>query len=167
MTSEEKISGIFGLKNENWKKHANPASVWTRFIILPFFALAVWSRVWIGWYSLIPLGAIIIWTFINPLFFSEQKSIDSWASKSVIGEMMWAKRNKINVPKHHESIIKMLYIIQASGLIPLVIGLAYLNLSSAIIGIILIYLGKMWFLDRMVWVYEEMKSNNHYKKILK
>lgn len=167
MIDEEKIGRFFGLKNKGWKNHANPLSVWTRFIILPFFALAIWSRIWLGWYSLIPIMAISLWTFINPLFFKEQKKIDNWASKSVIGEMIWAKRKTITVPKHHEPVIKILYLIQASGLIPLIIGLLYFNLSMLIIGIILIYLGKMWFLDRMVWVYEEMKSNSNYNKYLK
>ena len=27
-----------------------------------------------------------------------------------------------------------------------------------IIGIIIVYLSKMWFLDRMVWIFEDMKK---------
>lgn len=30
MTLERKIAGIFKLDDENWMRHANPVSVWTR-----------------------------------------------------------------------------------------------------------------------------------------
>jgi len=31
---------------------------------------------------------------------------------------------------------------------------------GAILGVIMTYLGKSWYLDRMVWLYEDMKDNN-------
>ena len=31
-------------------------------------------------------------------------------------------------------------------------------------GIVLAYLGKSWFLDRMVWLYEDMKNENEIYK---
>ena len=54
MTLERKIAKLFKLTDENWMKHANPWSVWTRYSVLPIIVLAFWSRVWIGWWSLIP-----------------------------------------------------------------------------------------------------------------
>jgi hypothetical protein len=30
-TSEQWVAGLFGLKGDNWMRHANPVSVWTRF----------------------------------------------------------------------------------------------------------------------------------------
>ena len=55
MTLERKIAGLFKLTDENWMKHANPMSVWTRYSVLPIIVLAFWSRVWIGWWSVIPV----------------------------------------------------------------------------------------------------------------
>jgi hypothetical protein len=46
------VTKLFGLEGDAWMRHANPVSVWTRFAVLPLGALAVWSRQWIGWWSL-------------------------------------------------------------------------------------------------------------------
>jgi Family of unknown function (DUF6653) len=46
------VNKLFGLEGDKWMRHANPVSVWTRFAVLPLMALAVWSREWIGWWSL-------------------------------------------------------------------------------------------------------------------
>jgi hypothetical protein len=51
-TSERRVASLFGLKGDSWMRHANPWSVWTRFAVLPLLVLAVWSRDWIGWWSL-------------------------------------------------------------------------------------------------------------------
>ena len=53
-TKDRKVASLFGLEGDSWMKHANPASVWTRFSVLSILALAVWSRDWIGAWSLIP-----------------------------------------------------------------------------------------------------------------
>lgn len=42
----------------------------------------------------------------------------------------------------------------------LVLGLVNLKIYPTLIGAILIILGKLWVIDRMVWLYEEMKDNN-------
>ena len=40
----EKTAKAFRLTDEAWLRHANPWSVYTRILIPPAFALAVWSR---------------------------------------------------------------------------------------------------------------------------
>ena len=49
MTLERKVAKVFNLTDDNWMKHANPWSVWTRYSVLPLIVLAFWSRIWIGW----------------------------------------------------------------------------------------------------------------------
>ena len=34
-TSERRVASLFGLKGDNWMRHANLWSVWTRFAVLP------------------------------------------------------------------------------------------------------------------------------------
>jgi len=41
---------LMGMDDAAWKRHANPWSVYTRFTCLPFIVLALWSRVWLGWW---------------------------------------------------------------------------------------------------------------------
>lgn len=60
MTLEKRLAQIFNLEGDNWMKHANPWSIWTRFATLPFLILAICSRVWIGWYCLIPILLLVI-----------------------------------------------------------------------------------------------------------
>lgn len=162
MTLEKKIAKTFNLGGDNWMKHANPWSVWTRFSTLPFLILAIWSRIWFGWYSIIPISILVFWLIINPTLFKRPNNFDNWASKAVFGEKYWSERKQKPVPKKHEIPIMILTILQTIGGLVLVIGLWKLDLSFTINGTIIIYLSKMWFLDRMVWIYEDM--NRIYKK---
>jgi len=158
MAIEKHIAKTFNLQGDNWMKHANPWSVWTRFATLPFLILAIWSRVWIGWYSLIPIVILIIWLLINPTLFKKPKSFDNWGAKAVLGEKFWAERKQRPVPKHHNTPIIILTILQTLGGIILAIGLWKLELNLTIIGTITVYLSKMWFLDRMVWIFTDMEE---------
>ena len=141
-------------------KHANTWSVWTRFATLPFLILSIWSRVCIGWYSLIPILILIIWLIINPTLFKKPKSIDNWGSKAVLGEKYWSNRKIVPVPNHHSTPVLILIILQTIGGIILIIGLWKLEINLTIIGGLTTYLAKMWFLDRMVWIFNDMKIRN-------
>jgi len=166
MTLEKKISKIFGLEGDEWLKHANPWSVWTRFIILPFIVLSIWSREWIGWYSLIPIISLSFWIYINPRFFAKPKTTNTWSSKCVMGEKIWANRDQIEVSNNHKPIIYILTFIQIVGGIFLFSGLYQLYFWPTFTGVLVIYLAKMWFLDRMVWIFADMKDKNEYKDLL-
>lgn len=156
MTTEKQIAKLFNLSWDNWQKHANPWSVWTRFATLPFLVLATWSHIWISWYSLIPITILVIWLIINPTLFKKPKSFDSWASKAVLWEKFYAERKSNPVPTHHNIAIIILSVIQSIWGIVLIVGLWNTHVYFTILGTIIIYLGKMWFLDRMVWIYEDM-----------
>ena len=158
MNLEKHTAKIFALNDDNkWLRHANPLSVWTRFVTLPLVVLAFWSRIWIGWLCLIPITITIVWLFINPTIFKEVKHIKSWASKAVMGEKFWIERKKLPIPKYHKIPILILIILQTIGTIILIAGIWQLKVSTTIVGIIIVYFSKMWFLDRMVWIYEDMK----------
>jgi hypothetical protein len=40
-------------------------------------------------------------------------------------------------------------------------GVFSLDISQVLLGSVMIYLGKLWFLDRMVWLYEDMKDEEN------
>lgn len=166
MTTERKIANLFNLTDENWMKHSNPWSVWTRYTVLPIIVLAFWSRLWIGWWCLIPGIISLLWMFFNPIFFSKPKSTRNWASKSVMGERVYLNRDKIDIPQHHKTpLYKILNLISSIGMLLAIWAIIEYSVWGAITGISLAYLGKSWFLDRMVWLYEDMKNqNDEYKK---
>jgi hypothetical protein len=64
-----KLPRVFGLQGDSWMRHANPASVWTRFTVLPLLALSIWSRAWLGWWCLLPVALSIAWMLLNPRVF--------------------------------------------------------------------------------------------------
>jgi len=76
----------------------------------------------------------------------------------VLGERVWLKRKEIPIPQHYLRPIVVLNIVTASGVPFFVWGLYALEIWPTILGTMLIYVGKMWFLDRMAWLYEDMKD---------
>lgn len=158
-TLESRIARLFSMSDETWEKHANPWSVWTRFTALPALVVAVWSRVWIGPWAWGMTVLAILWIWVNPRIFRKPVSTDNWASKAVIGERVWINRKQIPVPEHHRLVPNLLNGISGLGLLFLIWGLWRLNIWPTALGAVLIYSSKVWFLDRMVWLYEDMKDS--------
>jgi hypothetical protein len=158
---EHKIESVFHMSPEVWSRHANPLSVWTRYAALPLLIIAVWSRVWIGWWSVLAIVAMLVWIWLNPRVFQRPASTRNWASKAVLGERVWLNRKDIPIPKHHNHAIRALNIITGLGGLLLIYGLIRLRVLETTVGTILVVLGKSWFLDRMVWLYDEMAEKHH------
>lgn len=138
-----------------WARHANPWSVYTRIPILACLAFAIWSRVWIGWWCLLPIIIIIAWTFYNPRAFPPPKSLDNWASKGVMGERIWLDRKAKPIPAHHARWAFWLMVGSSIGVMPLVWGLYALEPWAVVLGVLQVTLFKVWFVDRMVWLHED------------
>ena len=166
-TVEEFIAKVFSMSDAVWERHANPLSVWTRYSVLPILVLAFWSRVWLGWWSTICVVIAIAWTWINPRLFRKPKSTNNWASKAVLGERVWLNRKEVPVPEFHRILPNILSIVASIGMVLCIYGVARLQVWATIFSIALTYLGKSWFLDRMVWLYEDMKeTHSEYRKWL-
>lgn len=143
-----------------WRRHANPWSVWTRIPIGPLLILAIFARTWIGWWCLIPILALLGWTWLNPRFFKAPEKLDSWASRGVMGERRLLSRRNSPIPDHH---LKAAYITTAISIagIPFVLyGLTVLNGWATAFGTALVVLGKLWFVDRMAWLHDEAGTEN-------
>ncbi|MCR9187282.1 MAG: hypothetical protein NXH96_00695 [Alteromonadaceae bacterium] len=149
------IAKAFGLSGQEWQKHANPMSVWTRFTVLPLFILAVWSREWFGWWSLVLIALVVVWAWVNPRLFNPPSSKDNWASMAVLGEQIWLENSSSALIGHHRIVPLLLSIVAGFGVPFLGWGLWHLDVWPTMVGTILIYSGKVWFLDRMVWLYCE------------
>lgn len=161
MTVERRIAKIFNLTDDNWMKHANPWSVWTRYSVLPVIVFAFWSRLWIGWWCLIPGTAALLWVFFNPIVFNKPRSTKNWASKAVLGERVYLNRDNVDIPETHKTpLYSVLNAISFVGMLIAIWAIIYFSVWGAILGVCLAYLGKSWYLDRMVWLYEMMKSEN-------
>ena len=152
------------MDESTWKRHSNPWSVVTRSTVTPILVLALWSRVVFGWYSIILVIFSLIWIYVNPRIFSPPKSTNNWASKGVFGERVWVNRDKVPIPEKHRRVPNILSIVSGIGFIFVIFGTYKLDILIVIFGFSLNLLGKLWFVDRMVWLYEDMKHLPEYGK---
>ena len=161
-------SASMSMSEEVWFRHANPWSGLTRFATYPFVVLAFWSRAWIGIWFLIPVAIVFIWAWLNPRIFPKPKSTNNWMSKGVFGEKIFTERKKIKtqVPSHHVIVANITIMLTTIGAAILIYGLVVLEIWPTVAGAVIAFLGKVWYVDRMVWLYEDMKHIPEYKEWL-
>ena len=149
---------LMTMDDDVWMRHANPWSVYSRITCLPLIALAIWSRVWLGWWSLLPLALALFWTWYNPRAFSPSIRRDDWAFKGTCGERLFLDRKRAPVPRHHDVMAKILTTLAAVGVVILLYGLVVLDPWATACGLSIAILAKIWFVDRMVWLYDDWKD---------
>lgn len=138
---------------EMWQRHANPWSVYTRFAAIPAMILAIWSRVWIGWWSLMPVAIVIVWLIVNPFFFAAVTTPVHWASKGIFGEQLWLS-DRSQVPPTYRVILRRLIVLGVMGMGLLGWGLWKLQVWPTIFGATLVVLAQLWRIDRMGLLFE-------------
>ncbi len=152
------------LANIIWKKYTNPWSVWVRFIILPMLIMAVWSRVWIGEWSLVFILLTFIWIWFNPRIFPNKQASSFWTMQAILGERIWLNRKNIYVPEQHFFIIHALQLVVILSFLSCVVGVIILNIWLTLFGLALTCMSMCWFLDRMVWLYNDDKHHRDRRK---
>lgn len=159
MTPESRLAALFGLDEEGWARHANPWSGWTRFATLPLLPLVGWSRVWIGSWWLLLLALLILWLWVNPWLFPPPARRDAWITRGVLGEKIWAARDRTPVPAHHRVVPQMLSAVALAGFALMLYGIAALAVWPMLSGLLVVLLGKLWFVDRMAWLHDDMTKD--------
>lgn len=161
MTPDGWLARLHAMSEATWERHAGPWSVWTRSATLALILLAVWSHAWVGWgWASAALLALAVWTWMNPRLFPPPRRTDRWASRAVFGERVWLARKAIPIPPHHERAAAMLSTVAGIGGLVAVVGAVLADLTATIAGGLVAYMGKLWFLDRMVWLYQDMRDMN-------
>lgn len=147
---------MMGMQDTDWRRHANPLSVWTRFTCLPLLALSIYARTWIGWWA-VPLFVLACgWTWLNPRVFAPPADFGTWAARGTLGERVFLARAKYDVAAHHIRAAHVLSALSALGLVVLIYGLIVLNPWATIMGLVATILPKVWFVDRMVWLHADV-----------
>ena len=159
MGIEHASEKAMGMTDAVWERHANPWSGWTRVLTLPLFVLAVWSRVWIGVHAWWAVAAVVVWTWWNPRAFPPPRSVDNWMSKGVLGERVWLADKPGTVAPHHKRVARVLIAASAAGTIAMGIGLYLLDWTWTLTGMLTAMGGKLWFLDRMVWILADQPNS--------
>ena len=146
------------MDDEVWQRHANPWSVYTRYSGLPLLTVALWSRAWIGWWSLLPVAVVVGWIWLNPRIFPRPRSTRSWASQAVLGERIWLNRKKVPIPRGHAWAAMLLSALSALLTLLWAYGVWVLDLAVTMSGLTGAIIAKSWFLDRMVWLYRDISG---------
>jgi hypothetical protein len=149
---------IMSMDEATWARHANPWSGWSRLTTLPLLALAIWSRVWIGWGAIIPIAAVVFWVWLNPRLFPVPQSTDNWMSRGVLGERVWLSGDRSTLPAHHLRMARLLSAVSFVGVLVIGYGLIVLDEGFTLAGIAISMLSKLWFLDRMVWLLQDAEK---------
>ena len=141
-----------------WERHASPLSVWSRVAALPLLVLAIWSRVWLGAWCLVPVAVVLTFVFVNPRLFPAPARRDSWPARATYGERLFLARKERPVPRHHERAALVLTAVSVAGIPPLAYGLWTLEVWPTLFGLALVMGGKLWFCDRMVWLHGDVRG---------
>jgi hypothetical protein len=153
---EKSMAAVFGLDGDAWLRHANPWSVYTRVPGPAALVAAIWTYAWIGLWSLLPVAAVCLWLAVNPRVFGPPRSLDHWASRAVLGETFWVDRKQVPVPVRHRVAPHVLTAMNALGLPFVAWGLIALDVWIALFGLAVQTTGKLWFLDRMALLHDDM-----------
>lgn len=149
---------LMGMDDRVWMRHANPWSGWTRVAMFPLLFIAIWSHVWIGWWSLVPVGVLAVWTWLNPRVFPPPRRRDAWITRGVFGERVWLNRRNVPIPPHHARAAHILSALSVVGVAVAIYGFIARDFWAAVMGWSFAALAKFWFVDRMVWLFEDMKD---------
>jgi hypothetical protein len=76
----------------------------------------------------------------------------------VLGERVWLARDRHPIPEHHRRAVIILSAVSLLGLPFLIWGLYALEIWPTLFGLAVVVLFKLWFVDRMAWLYEDMKD---------
>lgn len=155
MRPDKAIESAMGMSEDAWRRHANPWSVWTRLLSVPVFALAVWSREWIGWWCLMPVAAVVVFLWLNTRVFAPTRDESRWETRAIMGERLWLNRKEAPLPAHHARATFLLVAASSAGILPLIVGLYWLDFWATALGTVMIVGGQIWFLDRLAWLYAD------------
>ncbi|MEM6712064.1 MAG: DUF6653 family protein [Pseudomonadota bacterium] len=151
---------LMAMDDAAWARHANPWSGYTRFLgSIPLF-FALWSMHWIGWWSLVPIGLMMVWTFVNPRLFPPPTQTTSWVTRGVLGERVFLNRKQIAIPAEHLIMARITTGISALFFAGTIWAFVQQDLMTAIMSWSGTILGKTWFVDRMAWLWDDMKASH-------
>lgn len=144
------IQKLFAMDARTWARHTNPVSVWSRLLTLPIPFCIIWYRDVFGGMTWAMLALTLVWFWLNPRLFSEPDSRENWASQSILGECLWLRPDRPKPRFMQRLVSNITHLIGGIGLIAAATGLVIYEAWAVIIGVALMLVAKILFLDVMV-----------------
>ena len=140
------------MKEQTWERHSNPWSVWKRGLTNSLVYFPVCNR---SWHQALPIGA---WFLLNPRLFPPPKDGSSWATRSVLGEQIWTRKLRADVPMSISILSGLFFLVALYS--------AYARQLRRLVSFGSLALGfKLWFLQRMVTYYDEYLARSWWRRL--
>jgi uncharacterized protein (DUF2062 family) len=140
------------MKEQTWKRHSNPWSVWTRVLTNPLVYIPVWTR---SWRQAVLVGA---WFLLNPRLFPPPHNNSSWATRSVLGEQIWTSKPRADLPMALNMLSALFFLV---ALYSAYARQLWRLLSFGSLALVF----KLWFLERMVTYYDEYLARAWWRRL--
>ena len=152
-----RIADTFRMTDDAWRRHANPWSVWTRFAAIPLMILAIWSRVWLGWWCLLPVAAVVVMALAEPAGLRARRHTEQLGGQGHLRREALAQGARTGATRSPQGAAPICVPIGAAGFVLLVYGLVRLEVWPTVFGASLIVLAQLWRIDRLVVFYESTR----------
>jgi len=147
------------MKQKTWERHANPLSGFTRIISYPLVFLPLWflsdflADPYPYWYVAVGGIIVIVWFAINPRLFKKPKDYSHYLSRGVLGEKLWTEDRK-------KDSISLILTLTMAPFFFVSIYSCYMQLFWETMFFAAVpFLIKLWFIDRMVFLYDQNRTN--------
>lgn len=143
-----------------WARHANPWSGYTRAVGSIGVFFTAWSLYWIGWWGFVPLTIAVLWTWLNPRLFPPPNNTESWMTKGALGERVFLNRRLVSIPAGYLSATIIINGFSFAFLLICAYGFLTQNFWAAFAGWHAAVMAKIWWVDRMVRLWELMRDKD-------
>lgn len=101
---------------------------------------------------------LTLWLRPNPRLFPPPAGTRSWISRGVLGERVWLNRAAVPIPPHHAMAAAQVQGASPAFLAAGAWGIVARDFRAALLGFHGAALAEFWFVDRMVWLFGDMKD---------
>lgn len=149
-----------GMTPDAWARHGNPKSVFSRIVGGTAVFFALWTPFWIGWWSVAPIMLAGFWVWLNPRLFRPPEHAEAWATRGVLGERAFLNRKEVAVPREFERVAWIATAIAIVFLVSAAHAFWQRDFWYAFVAWHAATLAKLWYCDRMVWLWDIMKERS-------
>jgi hypothetical protein len=140
------------MKEQTWKRHSNPWSVWTRVLTYPLVYVPIWNR---SWRQAVPVST---WFLLNPRLFPPPQDNSSWAARSVLGEQIWTRKLRADLPTALNMFSALFFLVALYS--------AYARRLRELLTFGGLALGfKLWFLEYMVTYHDDYLARPWWRRL--
>lgn len=140
-------------EDRRWAGRSHPLCVYSRLAAALALIVVLTTHRSLGVYALVPVGICLFFILVNPFVFPAPEDDKSWATRSVLGQRLWRKREAPgwDVPSVSRVVSALVYFIALWLAVESQLG------EAVMLGLIALGL-KLVYLDWMARYYLRAKS---------